>query len=75
MGGGGDYGVFADGRYYLNERILALKDWLDIKRSISAPEKPGAKGEADETPEAVAPKPETTQAPTPEKTEKMQKHE
>ena len=43
MGGGGDYGVFADGRYHLNERILALKDWLDIKKSIAAPEKLEAK--------------------------------
>jgi hydroxylamine dehydrogenase len=35
MAGGGDYGVFADGRYHINQRIAALKDWLDIRNSIS----------------------------------------
>jgi hydroxylamine dehydrogenase len=35
MAGGGDYGVFADGRYHINQRITALKDWLDIRNSIS----------------------------------------
>jgi hypothetical protein len=29
MMGGGDYGVFYDGRYHVQERIAALKDWLD----------------------------------------------
>ena len=35
MAGGGDYGVFADGRYQINQGILELKDWLDIRKSIS----------------------------------------
>lgn len=28
MGGGGDYGVFADGRYQMAEQLLKLDDWL-----------------------------------------------
>ncbi len=35
MAGGGDYGVYADGRYHINERIATLKDWLDLRRSVS----------------------------------------
>lgn len=43
MAGGGDYGVFADGRYHLNQRITDLKDWLEIRNAISGrPEVPSA---------------------------------
>lgn len=31
MAGGGDYGVFADGRYHLNGQIRQLADWLDLQ--------------------------------------------
>jgi hypothetical protein len=31
MGGGGDYGVFGDGRYELNKAIMDLQDWLDLR--------------------------------------------
>ncbi len=34
MGGGGDYGVFADGRYHINDRIAYIKDWLDTRKDI-----------------------------------------
>ena len=27
MGGGGDYGVFADGRYQMTNRLFELEDW------------------------------------------------
>ena len=75
MGGGGDYGVFADGRYHLNDRIMALKDWLDIKKSISAPEKSQATKTADEGSETLAPKPETAPTETTKTTEKMEETE
>ncbi|SDB61490.1 hypothetical protein SAMN05660653_03202 [Desulfonatronum thiosulfatophilum] len=28
MGGGGDYGVFAEGRYHITKAILELNEWL-----------------------------------------------
>lgn len=34
MAGGGDYGVYADGRYHLNRRIAELSDWLHLRNSI-----------------------------------------
>jgi len=34
MAGGGDYGVFADGRYVLNRRVTELKDWLRTQDMI-----------------------------------------
>ncbi len=46
MAGGGDYGVFADGRYDLNQNIMDLKDWLDIRKSISeSSQKPSSESE------------------------------
>ena len=30
MAGGGDYGVFEDGRYHLNKTVMALQDWLNL---------------------------------------------
>ncbi len=35
MAGGGDYGVFADGRYHLSTGVLELQDWLDLRRKVS----------------------------------------
>jgi hypothetical protein len=32
MGGGGDYGVFADGRYQLSRTLLELDDWLRLQK-------------------------------------------
>jgi hypothetical protein len=33
MGGGGDYGVFAGGRYQLNQAIAQLREWLEHRRA------------------------------------------
>ena len=35
MAGGGDYGVYADGRYHLNRRIAELSDWLHLTTTAS----------------------------------------
>lgn len=35
MGGGGDYGVFADGRYALSKSILSLSDWFNLRKTVS----------------------------------------
>jgi hydroxylamine dehydrogenase len=32
MGCGGDYGVFANGRYYLSETIMEMSDWLNFRK-------------------------------------------
>ena len=32
MGCGGDYGVFADGRYHLARGVRELEDWLNLRR-------------------------------------------
>ena len=32
MAGGGDYGVFAEGRYHLSKSLLELNDWLDLRK-------------------------------------------
>lgn len=34
MGGGGDYGVFADGRYHLSETLPELNDWLEMRKKL-----------------------------------------
>jgi hypothetical protein len=34
MAGGGDYGVFADGRYHLSKHILELNDWLKLHKGF-----------------------------------------
>jgi hydroxylamine dehydrogenase len=44
MAGGGDYGVFANGRYMMSREIMDLKDWLDTA-TRSAPPAP-AKNES-----------------------------
>jgi hypothetical protein len=35
MAGGGDYGVFANGRYHLSKRILELNDWLRLRTNVN----------------------------------------
>jgi mono/diheme cytochrome c family protein len=32
MGGGGDYGVFANGRYYMSEANMEMSDWLKLRK-------------------------------------------
>ena len=36
MGGGGDYGVFAEGRYHLSKSLLELNDWLNLHKKLEA---------------------------------------
>jgi hydroxylamine dehydrogenase len=36
MAGGGDYGVFADGRYMLSKRVVELSEWLELRRGKGA---------------------------------------
>ena len=33
MGGGGDYGVFADGRYQLTSKLKFMEEWLKNKQT------------------------------------------
>ena len=35
MAGGGQSGVFADGRYHLSTGVLELQDWLELHRKVS----------------------------------------
>ena len=37
MGGGGDFGVFADGRYQLMKTLKELEDWLEARKSVKKP--------------------------------------
>jgi hypothetical protein len=39
MGGGGDYGVFSDGRYQLSQSLMGLNDWLDLRRKLDSASK------------------------------------
>lgn len=34
MAGGGDFGVFANGRYQLSKEILEIHDWLSMKKQL-----------------------------------------
>lgn len=36
MAGGGDYGVFAGGRYQLSQTLLELNDWLKLQKKLGA---------------------------------------
>jgi hypothetical protein len=38
MGCGGDYGVFADGRYQLSQSLMELNDWLYLRNKVNAPQ-------------------------------------
>jgi len=40
MGCGGDYGVFADGRYELNKAVMDLHDWLELRKQLPPSKKP-----------------------------------
>ena len=37
MGGGGDYGVFADGRYHLTKAIRELEEWRKLRQKVAEP--------------------------------------
>jgi hypothetical protein len=37
MAGGGDYGVFEDGRYHLTNTIMEMQDWLQIRSQLTKP--------------------------------------
>ncbi|MGD9237135.1 MAG: hydroxylamine oxidase, partial [Desulfobacterales bacterium] len=39
MAGGGDYGVFAGGRYQLSQTLLELNDWLQLQKKLGAAKK------------------------------------
>jgi len=39
MAGGGDYGVYADGRYQLTKALLEMNDWLNLHQKLSASSK------------------------------------
>jgi hypothetical protein len=39
MGCGGDYGVYADGRYHLSQALMELNDWLVMRKQLIATEK------------------------------------
>jgi hypothetical protein len=39
MAGGGDYGVFEDGRYHLTNTILEMQNWIETRDMISAEKK------------------------------------
>ena len=34
MAGGGDYGVFAEGRYHMSKALLELNDWFDLRKKL-----------------------------------------
>lgn len=34
MGCGGDYGVYADGRYQLSQALLEINDWLNLRKKL-----------------------------------------
>jgi len=36
MGYGGDYGVYADGRYQLTQALLELNDWLQLRKELAS---------------------------------------
>lgn len=39
MGGGGDYGVYADGRYQLSQALMEMNDWLNLYRHLTSAKK------------------------------------
>jgi cytochrome c553 len=43
MAGGGDYGVFAGGRYQLSKQIQEISDWYDLRSRIIPSQDPGIK--------------------------------
>lgn len=49
MAGGGDYGVFADGRYHITQAIMELHEWFALRKAEEA-----AKAQPAESPDAPA---------------------
>jgi len=39
MGGGGDYMVYANGRYHLTQALLEMNDWLNLRKKFDSSEK------------------------------------
>jgi hypothetical protein len=39
MAGGGDYGVFEDGRYHLSNSIMEMRDWMKTRAFLEKQEK------------------------------------
>ncbi|MBE9544064.1 MAG: hypothetical protein IMF02_06185, partial [Proteobacteria bacterium] len=39
MGGGGDYVVYANGRYHLTQAVLEMNDWLNLRKKLDPSEK------------------------------------
>jgi hypothetical protein len=39
MGGGGDYAVFAQGRFQMSQNIEELNEWLEFNRELFPKEK------------------------------------
>ena len=39
MGCGGDYGVYADGRYHLTQALLEINDWRELQERVAAKSK------------------------------------
>jgi hydroxylamine dehydrogenase len=37
MGCGGDYGVYADGRYHLTQKLLEINDWRRLREKLKTP--------------------------------------
>ena len=35
MGGGGDYGVFANGRYQMSEMLIKMHEWMELNDRIN----------------------------------------
>jgi hypothetical protein len=35
MAGGGDYGVFEDGRYHLSKTIMEIQDWYNLREALA----------------------------------------
>ncbi len=42
MAGGGDYGVYADGRYHLRKRMVELEEWLRLQVKLKAAHAPSS---------------------------------
>jgi len=39
MGGGGDYGVFANGRYQMSEMLIKMHEWMKLQDQLNKKEK------------------------------------
>jgi len=43
MGGGGDYVVYANGRYHLTQAVLEMNDWLNLRKKLDPSKSKGIK--------------------------------